>query len=120
MVGAPALMIEAGHVWLSEVLAAQGFKPSIAGFVALMVPIPFLMMSVARRLHDLNRSVAWMFVLVFLTAKVHDHFPRAAAAWGAAVEAVLWVLIGAGLLYLGLKRGDLGENRFGPDPLAAS
>ena len=68
------------------------FIPPLDSIVGLVLLVPGLSVSV-RRLHDVNRSGWWL--LIELT--------------------VIGIFL---VLYWCCKKGDEGENRFGPKPLA--
>ena len=78
------------------------------------------------RLHDINQSGWWALPLIlaiagfFVLAVVRA--PELNAIFG---EALAWTIIGilfavgfGGALYVGLKPGTIGANRFGPSPFA--
>jgi uncharacterized membrane protein YhaH (DUF805 family) len=78
----------------ADAMGTYGIGP-IGGLLALALIIPAIAVSF-RRMHDLDRSAWWLLI-------------------------GLIPLIGAlVLLFWYVKRGTIGENRFGPDPLATS
>jgi uncharacterized membrane protein YhaH (DUF805 family) len=73
------------------------------------------------RLHDIDRSGWWclpFFLIVAIGYGIASQLPR---AYDAAAAILLWgslIIFLGGSLYLGIKRGTEGPNRFGPNPIA--
>jgi uncharacterized membrane protein YhaH (DUF805 family) len=66
----------------------------LAGIYSLAVLLPTLAVG-ARRLHDTNRSAAWLFLIFFVV--------------------IGWII----LLVFYVQEGNAGDNQYGPDPKAA-
>lgn len=92
--------------------------------VAYFIPVPALMI---RRLHDQERSAAWVWLAVpgialWLARKVLALVPDTAMPFG--IDQIAWPLDWFGglanlvLIVLLLLPGTKGPNRFGPDPRA--
>ena len=81
---------------LSSLFYLITFFPSIAVMV--------------RRFHDTNHTGWWYWLPI--AAAVTAMTGNAVIVVGSLVLAVLWVL------YLLVKEGDMGDNRYGPNPLA--
>jgi uncharacterized membrane protein YhaH (DUF805 family) len=106
-------------------MAVSSSMSTIFG-AALIAYIPMTYVSVVsaiKRLHDRNKSGWW--VLLFYGGPMA--LPLVAAVLDGATEAsmalFLLQLVGLGILIwgfveLGCLRGSIGQNRFGPDPLA--
>ena len=94
----------------------------ITGLFSLLVLLPTLAVA-ARRLHDINRSGWWQFLgyaaalaavaLMALIAASAGWAVTPAIVWPMALPFIAWVV----LLVWYCKRGDVGANRFGPDPI---
>ena len=103
-----------------------------AGIVALAILSAFPLAAfisiclVIGRLHDINRSGWWVLpiwlpvlALVFVTALPQwREYALASSPLRWKLAAILCFTWLAALLYVGLKRGTQGPNRFGADPLA--
>ena len=74
------------HWWALFSFVCLIFPPSL-----IITLIPFLSVS-ARRLHDINRTGWWLLLWLFL--------------------GIGWVI----LIAWGIRRGDEGTNKYGPDP----
>ena len=92
--------------------------------VAYFIPVPALMI---RRLHDQERSAAWVWLAVpgialWLIRKTLSLAPESALPFG--IDQIAWPLDWFGglanlvLIVLLLLPGTKGPNRFGPDPRA--
>lgn len=81
------------HLVFATSLDSQSAGPLEAIFY-LITFFPSLFVSV-RRLHDTDRSFRWMFISITIVGLVP-------------------------LFYWFARKGTLGENRFGPDPLEAT
>ncbi|WP_374588229.1 DUF805 domain-containing protein [Novosphingobium sp.] len=114
-------------VGLVLMLALDAPTQAIARDVLLVVyfiPVPALMI---RRLHDQERSAAWVWLAVpgialWLARKVLALVPDTAMPFG--IDQIVWPLDWFGglanlvLIVLLLLPGTKGPNRFGPDPRA--
>lgn len=88
----------------------------------------FLSAATARRLHDLDYSGhwGWLVYIVFPVLCVAAYFMGSIFMWGG-VSSVGWIffVIAAGVfilyvfsfLFLSIKRGTIGPNKYGNDPL---
>lgn len=101
------------------VVFAAGF--SMAGFViAGLLYIGFMYVGLAiavKRLHDRDKSGWWVLVFYILPAVLSG----ASSGMGGGVAMVLSIASFAlsiwGLVELGILRGTMGPNQYGPDPL---
>ena len=96
---------------------------SVLAWVFLGLVILAVMVSgyavAAKRLHDRNRSAWWMLVYYFVPSII-------SAAGGQTGDQGMTVMTGlislviylVAFIDLGCLRGTIGDNRFGPDPLA--
>lgn len=84
----------------------------VGGFMLLAF---FGMVVTARRLHDIGRSAAWIFIFMFvlkLVYALHERMPL-----GLLRDVVLGVPLACGaavLIFLAIKRGEPDTNVFGP------
>lgn len=68
-----------------------------------------------RRLHDLGKTGWWVLGIGLLTVVIQA--PAAVAGEAGVIFSLLAALISLGwTLWLGLAKGQAGENRFGPPP----
>jgi uncharacterized membrane protein YhaH (DUF805 family) len=85
-----------------------------------LVPMMFLIASaIVRRLHDRNRSGWWLPAYyavyvggVLLATRSDPDSTQATAIYVAIMALSIWAVLEVGVL-----RGTVGENRFGPDPI---
>ena len=114
---------------------------TVGNLVSLVAVIPQIWIALAagaKRLHDLNRTAAWLvlFVLgpvvliilffviagmdVVLALATGDLDAATLARVGAigAILGLLWLILAIwALIWLGCLRGTVGPNQYGPDPL---
>jgi uncharacterized membrane protein YhaH (DUF805 family) len=112
------------YLFLAIVLGViAGFTSSfaIAALLAIVVYIPMLISGIAvgiKRLHDRNKS-GWWLLLFYLVPAV---LGWAGAAFGGMMNVVLssvsFALSFWALVELGILRGTVGPNQYGPAPLA--
>ena len=111
---------------------------NVLGFIAWIVAMWISLAAGAKRLHDLNRTAAWL--VVFIGAPILLFLVLVAYAGVAVGTAILTgnmepqdiarvsgivMIIGAinfafglwALIWLGCLRGTVGPNQYGPDPL---
>lgn len=102
-----------------ETFAPNGIKNlglMLATFVLFVAPFGLIIPALARRLHDLGFSAGWLFALAFgvkLFRIAMSHIPDDRVRLGLEVLAV-GVVLGL-FLTLIVRRGQAGENQFGPD-----
>lgn len=102
-----------------ETVAPNGIKDLsglIAAFVLLVAPFLVIIPAIARRLHDLGFSAGWLFALAFavkLFRIAMGHIPDAGVRLG--LETLGGGVILGLLLMLIVRRGQAGENQFGPE-----
>ena len=120
-----------------------GIHETVGGIVALIGFIATLWIGLAagaKRLHDLNRTAAWLVVfygapillLIILIAYAGASFgaalltnpdkldPSALAGLGGVAAIIIVLVLAVGiwsLVWLGCLRGTVGPNQYGPDPL---
>lgn len=111
---------------LSLIMSFLPGEPSNSGLVVVFAAIQI------RRLHDFGRSGWWVAPLLIVPLLVplvafllglqgHRHLPEAEQFAGAenwAYTAALVAVAGIVVVYvwMGVRRGDKGDNRFGPPP----
>ncbi|WP_421930777.1 DUF805 domain-containing protein [Phenylobacterium sp.] len=102
-----------------ETFAPNGIKNlgwMLATFFLFVAPFGLIIPAIARRLHDLGFSAGWLFALGFavkLFRIAMGHIPDDRVRLGLEILAVGAVL---GLfLMLIARRGQAGENQFGPE-----
>ena len=124
VIAVPYLAIE--HPTLrSHGLSFLGIATIAAECLLIVAYFVFALAITVKRLHDRNRSAWWLipFVLVPQLLRVMAD-PRMPSQTHVPLGlAVVMTLIGGGLglwafIELGILRGTVGDNRFGPDPLA--
>lgn len=84
----------------------------VGGFMLLAF---FGMVVTARRLHDIGRSAAWIFIFMFVLKLVYALYER--MPLGLLRDVVLGVPLACGaavLIFLAIKRGEPDTNVFGP------
>lgn len=126
-----------------NVLSALFSSGAIATILSLVYLVLWIWISLAagtKRLHDLNRSGAWLVlfigapILLFLIMIALAGFGAGLALLGGgtpdvgalthlgivgAIMGLLWLGLGIwALVWFGCLRGTVGPNNYGPDPLA--
>lgn len=99
-------------------LVLQFVHPIAALIVSLVLFIPTLAVT-WRRFHDVNKSGLWYFA-TFLTLIPAGVYYATQAVIFLYIAMAVCVVIGLYLLFLMIKRGDVGANRFGNDPYGPS
>ena len=87
------------HYFIASMLGSEAFTVETPQPLSMLVSLGLLLPGLAvaaRRLHDINRSGWWMLIVL------------------------IPILGGLVLLWWCVKKGDEGENDFGPPPEAAS
>jgi uncharacterized membrane protein YhaH (DUF805 family) len=111
--GAGSLAVQSKLDWASAVLAREA--------IHLVAATPFFALF-ARRLHDQGRSAWWTLALPpLLAANTYDHlrvnFHAFDPAWpGLAMWNLVLLILALGSFVAMLLPGDVGTNRYGPDP----
>ena len=97
----------------------------VKGVIGLLTIYPTAAIAV-KRLHDRNQPgvYVWLLVAVSFVAAAMDFFgvteqPQNAGILVWVFSAAVLVIALAFLIELGFRRGTPGDNRFGPDPVAA-
>ena len=91
---------------------------SIALAIILLGLVILVNLSITvRRLHDLNFTGSWLFVLVPLYVVSYVFVEDNSAGEVQNFAILTAFLVFAIYILLGFKRGTKGPNRFGPDPL---
>ena len=82
-------------------------------FLATVVPLVSL---IVRRLHDMGHRGWWILLLLvlYLAASVLFIMLEEEVDWSVEIIAVLSIVF---FLFIGIRRGTVGDNRFGVDPL---
>ena len=113
----------------------------IVGLVGFVVVCWIYLAAGVKRLHDLNRTGAWLVLFLGLpivllivliaslglsagAALLAGHTPDPAAIAQVSGMAIITGLISLvmwiwGLIWFGCRRGTVGPNQYGPDPLAS-
>jgi uncharacterized membrane protein YhaH (DUF805 family) len=118
---APYWVIGVTANWLFSLL--EKAYPSPAGILEIAMAVVTLAVGyvgvclVIGRLHDIDRSGWWALPVVLLPLPA---IVIIGAAHGYLLLALAVVCAVAAPVYVGLKRGTQGPNRFGPDPLVKS
>ena len=94
----------------------------IFGLAAIIIAPFAIVMLCVQRLHDRNKSGWWVLIFVFLPNIVDNVRDKVAD-----VSPLWWVLVATGfavtlwgLIEIGFLPGTVGDNDYGPDPLAKS
>jgi uncharacterized membrane protein YhaH (DUF805 family) len=114
---------------------------TVGNIVTLVAVIPQVWIALAagaKRLHDLNRTAAWLvlfvlgpivlIILFFVIAGMDvllalgsgdlDAATLARVGTAGAISGLLWLILAIWMLiWLGCLRGTVGPNQYGPDPL---
>jgi uncharacterized membrane protein YhaH (DUF805 family) len=99
-------------------LAVVGFFPSVELVLILLVPFIWVGMALAaKRLHDRNKSAWWLLVFYVLPGIMEGIGGFAGDAEIAFLIASFGLSIWA-VVELGFRRGTIGPNDYGSDPLA--
>ena len=83
----------------------------------LYIPLAWIGLALAaKRLHDRDKSAWWLILFYVLPAMLGAVADRAGGA-GVILNVISFVIMIWALVELGFRRGTIGPNRFGPDPL---
>lgn len=80
-----------------------------AGVLLCLLVFWMLLATTAKRLHDRDKSAWWMLIFVCVPMTIEDF---GWAFWLVGVPIFVW-----GLIELECRRGMIGPNRWGPDPV---
>ena len=122
--------------WLISLSAAGvdhllGLKIGVVGLACLLgMLLPQTAVTV-RRLHDTNRSGWWLLLplvpalpaMIFIirsAAEKQIGQPSAVTIIGIVVSTIAYWAVAILLVFWFCRRGTIGENRFGPDPIPAT
>jgi uncharacterized membrane protein YhaH (DUF805 family) len=115
------LMSLAVTLAVSFLLFTISGRPPLAVLLVLVIPFVVSVFAIAvKRLHDRDKSGWWMLLFYFL--------PRVLDSIGERTEnqlvfVVMFVLSFGisiwAIIELGVLRGSIGPNRYGPDPISA-
>ena len=121
------------YVVASLILGIVGHAagPQINAILQVLFGIVGLIVSLAvaaKRLHDRNKSAAWLLVFMVLplllgAAGIVLYFVGMFGSGGSAITVGIVLIVAAiavaiwSFVELGCLRGTVGANRFGPDPL---
>lgn len=115
VLGALALMVWRFNVHKTSGTITLGPALGFAGGVAALA-LPLIAV-VARRLHDIGRSVLWLVVVATVWRIVEPQHERLSpGAWREAAQVAPLALIFVALLVLAVKKGDPDKNEFGAPP----
>lgn len=109
-------------VSLAIVMPIIVLAPDLA-FVMIVIGLASLYVALAlavKRLHDRNKPGWWAILFVVAPSvlnRLTDQMPEDSAAWWI-LGLVVLVLGVWGLVELGFLKGNVGDNQYGPDPLA--
>jgi uncharacterized membrane protein YhaH (DUF805 family) len=137
------IIIYAALVAVPPAVSNQGALVGVLALIGAVVYLWIYLAAGAKRLHDLNRSGAWL--VVFIVAPIIVTIVFFVMAWGAIGPAIMsgqtpgeteltqiisqmiglvavFGLISLGfflwwLIWFGCLRGTVGANQYGPDPL---
>lgn len=111
----PAMLLMNAIILISENTGDDG--SGILAIFSFIILWPFAMFSI-QRAHDIGKptwfAIAWMVLAVFSTV-LNDMSPASGAVVIAGIISAIAALV-MGIM-LAFRRGDVGENEFGPDPL---
>ncbi len=106
-------------------MSAFGIATIAAEGVLIAAYFVFVFAVLIKRLHDRNKSAWWIlpfFLIPQILGVIADPKSRlpmpVPVGLGLAMNLTVIVLSLWGLVELGFLRGTVGDNRFGPDPLA--
>jgi uncharacterized membrane protein YhaH (DUF805 family) len=114
------VLLVSSAIFVTVVLIAFAAQSWALGILAGLLLIPTLVSSLAvavKRLHDREKNAWWLLVFYLLPALldgIANVTGDASLVFSLASFAVsLWALV-----ELGCLRGTIGDNQYGPDPLA--
>jgi uncharacterized membrane protein YhaH (DUF805 family) len=114
------VLLVSSAIFVTAVLIAFAAQSWALGILAGLLLIPTLVSSLAvavKRLHDREKNAWWLLVFYLLPALldgIANVTGDASLVFSLASFAVsLWALV-----ELGCLRGTIGDNQYGPDPLA--
>jgi uncharacterized membrane protein YhaH (DUF805 family) len=111
------VLVALALVMLGEHKFAEAFA-TMALVAILYIPLLWVSLALgAKRLHDRNKS-AWWLVLFYVAPGVASGIGDQMEYLGFVLHLVAFAITVWAFVELGCLRGSIGQNRFGPDPLA--
>lgn len=111
----PAMLLMNAIMLISEKMGDD--SSGILAILSFVILWPFAMFAI-QRAHDIGKptwfAIAWMVLAVFATV-LNDMDPASGVLVIAGIISAIAALV-MGIM-LAFRRGDVGENEFGPDPL---
>ncbi len=106
----------------TNTLSKPAFQLVLLGNLIFLFPLFVLL---AKRFHDRNKGAIWtlpyllVFAAMIAALMTNDIKPDAAPTYMVGLAAAYLGVLVWTIVELGFLRGTAGQNRFGPDPLAA-
>jgi uncharacterized membrane protein YhaH (DUF805 family) len=95
-----------------------GFRLAFLSLVAVEMIGLFAMVPIGvKRLHDRNKSGLWLVLFYVLPALLVLHDEAGGSEWSWERTLILIALLGWSALELCCRRGTVGTNQYGPDPI---
>jgi len=101
------------------VLAIGRIIPATIVLVVVFLPLIWITLALAiKRLHDRDKS-GWWLLLFYLAPSILEVIGKSAGLPAFIIGPIGFGIGIWGLVEIGFRRGTLGQNSYGPDPLAA-
>jgi uncharacterized membrane protein YhaH (DUF805 family) len=123
-IAAPYVAIEHPNAAQDHPLSLLGMATIAAEGLVLLAYVVFAFAVLVKRLHDRNRGAWWLLPFVLFPQAIGIAIdpdrppPQVPVAALLVLYLTVVVLSLWGLIEVGFLRGTVGDNRFGPDPLA--
>jgi uncharacterized membrane protein YhaH (DUF805 family) len=114
------VLLVSSAIFVTAVLIAFAAQSWALGILAGLLLIPTLVSSLAvatKRLHDREKSAWWLLVFYLLPALL-DGIANVIGDAGLVFSLASFGVSVWALVELGCLRGTIGDNQYGPDPLA--
>jgi uncharacterized membrane protein YhaH (DUF805 family) len=114
------VVLVSSAIFVTAILIAVAAQSWALGVLAGLLAIPSLTSSLAvavKRLHDREKSAWWLLVFYLLPALL-DGMANISGDAGLVFSLASFAVSIWALVELGCLRGTIGDNQYGPDPLA--